>query len=806
MAEPILTDIDRDPDWWRDWFEEDYSWDALARLDKDDEPVHPWRGWVVIDQAQCVPADEAPDGADTRLATLQDYWRADPGNDWRLRSKTALRRAGELLEGVETPDGRTWHIVHVPPGPRPGKAVDAAAQARWFKAWVRADAGSESAEAWAKLDSLLSARLEEAAETEVDILGNAKGPDRRAQLDGAACTTLPTLREDDASPIHLSARRSVHLARAIYGESSFGPAAHFDNARFAGDAGFISASFAGDAWFESASFAGNASFNSASFAGNASFNSASFAGNASFNSASFAEYAWFNSASFAGNAWFNSASFARNASFNSASFAGNASFNSASFAEYAWFESASFAGNAWFNSASFAEYADFESASFLRGANFQRGSPPALPAGRLSKGGQAHALEYLRDKKPNYSNADYALIMSDGAARRETGAFPRLVFNDGLALGRLQFHDRVFGQQPDFTKAAFHGPLDMYQAELHDGVIWQNANFGYAPRWPALSWIKLAARLASRPGFGAAPTTAELAAWRSKKADQRDRAADGDGAPSVADRVRKALWMSAADAFDAYVARNPLAWKAANPVPGGRFRPSHAQGATPDVKTVRANAAKDAPEFERAYRRLKLLMRQQGAHLDEQRFFALELRARQARDPKTDKDVKRWEIWAAWAYGALADYGASVLQPLRVLAVVWVLAFTGYAALGAAAGVLPEAERAGLASQAQDSWRVRPQDRHAFVWVRAIAAVSRYKVERDLRPVAPLAGPLVFAAEISLAPVANPIRHHPWAMRLQEKGDGWAAAFSALRLIHRLCALPLLFLFALALRRRFQMG
>ncbi len=120
MAEAITTDIDKAPDWWAAWFDADYSWDGLARLNADGRPHHAWAGWVVVDETYCMPADEAPDNANTRPASLQDYWRADPAFDWRLRDDAALEAVGELFTGDETPDGRTWHIVHLPPAGPPG--------------------------------------------------------------------------------------------------------------------------------------------------------------------------------------------------------------------------------------------------------------------------------------------------------------------------------------------------------------------------------------------------------------------------------------------------------------------------------------------------------------------------------------------------------------------------------------------------------------------------------------------------------------------------------------------------------------
>jgi hypothetical protein len=852
VADPIQTDIDRNPAWWTAWFKADYSWDGLARLYPDDEPVHPWdmyeylpqrrrgqpvhpwQGWVVVGDAQCVPEKDAPEDAKTRPATLQDYWRADPDNAWRLRSKQALEQDGLLLTVADTPDGRTWHIVHVPPGPPPGELMDAKARTRWFKASLKPKPGGPGAEAWARLNVCLAQRLCAAEETKVRPSGQAQGADRRAQLDGAVLKAFPTLDEEAASPLHLSLRGSAHLGDARYANAHFGPGARFHSASFAGYAGFNSARFSGHAGFDSARFAGNARFKKTSFAGDAGFNSASFAGNAEFESGIFASYADFRSTSFAGYADFESTSFASYAEFTSASFARFADFSSASFAGYAWFTYASFAGAAQFNSASFARetffisasfaggagfnsanfasvalfqsasfarVARFTSASFLRRANFRRGDPPDQRGSRLLHGG-AHSDDTALRTPAELGEHDYALVLSSGTARRETGAFGEFSFEAGLALGGMEFHDRVFGQQPSFQRAAFHGPLELYQAELHDGVKWRGARFAYASGEKALRWEDLTARLAGKTGFGAAPGPAELALWRAAAQGGNKVKSAGDSgeldALPVPDRIRRALWVAAAEAFAEYVAATPKAFKAAGVEtgPSWAYKKGRAPSDLRELKTVNAIAANRAPDFEQAYRRLKLLMRQQGSHLDEQRFFALELRARQARDPATDKDVKRWEIRAAQAYGALADYGASLMRPLGWLGGVCVVFAVLYGALAIKADVLDYpfgCEAASRAAQVEMSSLAvtAPPPACGGSWT-------------------DLVGPAVFSLEITFAPIANPIRHHPWARELAGETPevkAWAPpVFALLRLVHRILAVPLLFLLALALRRRFQMG
>ena len=68
-------------EWWDKWWEEDFSWEGLAKKR--------WEGWVVMDDGRVLPMEDAPgdlekdnsailrlpDGFPGRQATLQDYWR-----------------------------------------------------------------------------------------------------------------------------------------------------------------------------------------------------------------------------------------------------------------------------------------------------------------------------------------------------------------------------------------------------------------------------------------------------------------------------------------------------------------------------------------------------------------------------------------------------------------------------------------------------------------------------------------------------------------------------------------------------------
>lgn len=119
--------------------------------------------------------------------------------------------------------------------------------------------------------------------------------------------------------------------------------------------------------------------------------------------------------------------------------------------------------------------------------------------------------------------------------------------------------------------------------------------------------------------------------------------------------------------------------------------------------------------LEASFRTLKLAMEDTRARLSESRFFKMELRARRRR---RDAEVPAWERFASMAYGVTADYGDSIARPLIffvAMGLVFSLAYWVLAALGIGSAVsldgLGNALRYSLsrmtpfgAMQDQDSW------------------------------------------------------------------------------------------------------
>lgn len=173
-------------------------------------------------------------------------------------------------------------------------------------------------------------------------------------------------------------------------------------------------------------------------------------------------------------------------------------------------------------------------------------------------------------------------------------------------------------------------------------------------------------------------------------------------------------------------------------------------------------------EYERAFRTLKLAMEGLRARREEARFYRMELRARRARPSSSGpgpKEVSRTEKAISHIYELTSDFGESLLKPLIALVMLWMIATGIYAIL---VGDLPF----GCIAVVDPNCGISPSV--------AIAA------ERTWLP---------FLAQS--APSAQ------WWANAASAVQPWAGF---LEIIHRMSAIVLIFLFALAARRKFQIS
>ncbi|RKQ95308.1 pentapeptide repeat-containing protein [Maricaulis maris] len=834
----------REAAWWEHWREQDFSWAGLAALDAYGRPKHRWIGWSVSPDKRCVETAKAPEGS--RPATLQDYFRQDPDTG-RMRSDQALRDASLLIGDTGQAD---FHILHLP--------ETHADRTPSFKADL------DAAE-WGVLEEEVSRRLVHSGATDKTVsMYGFKGADHRVQFTGAILRRFPRppapAKVEHARPqLHLCADRSAWLDNAdasridfasplsmatvlfkgsayFYQAQFSGGYAKFNQAQFSGGyADFYHAQFSGgdakfnqaqlsggNAYFTKAQFSGGyadfyhaqfsggyAKFNQAQFSGgDAKFNQAQFSGgDADFNQAHFfGGYANFNQAHFSGgDAKFNQAQFSGGyADFNQVQFSGGcADFNQVQFSGgYAKFSQAQFSGgyadfyhaqfsggDAKFNQVQFSGgYANFNQAQFSGGnayfsgilalgdVNLARGELSGTEAGELRHSNAPGDTSARASEGTTQSGRDVSQIwLTTPGARAEAGALASFKLGNARIFGTADFSDRVFSSEPDFEGVKFFGRSSFHGVSLHEGVRWKMARFRFGtPMRPRRF-----------PGWDRA--------WR--QVDATVRSWLGRKAPHAPDYIpfpsREELW----DEIERRAGDGGLPDKAR-----AQFNETYdAAKARFDDRGLEANL------YESDYRTLKRLSAKIGASAEEQRFFALELKARQARrltgrsdDEGRDTDVTAWEAVFARLYGAVTDYGQSLTRVLGWMGVVWLASAASYLALAVTAPPLPAPQTPVALHQtprligAQED--ASPTDDRWTAYWRQEGRTG-------------LLGPALYGLEMTVVPVVNPGGHHPWTRRLEgPNADGHAYWFALVRLIHRLLALPLAFLFLLTLRRRFQIS
>jgi uncharacterized protein YjbI with pentapeptide repeats len=172
-------------------------------------------------------------------------------------------------------------------------------------------------------------------------------------------------------------------------------------------------------------------------------------------------------------------------------------------------------------------------------------------------------------------------------------------------------------------------------------------------------------------------------------------------------------------------------------------------------------------EAARAFRTLKLAMEQLKATREEQRFFRLEMKAEHPNLP--------WgKRWLSTLYSLFSDYGFSLWRP-----VVWLLSLS--LVFGIAYGLLANTCTSNAdCTQAAEAAKVASSDERT-------SAIIKY----TLASVAPVPGLDKMQTELR-APLFG---HHGWV----------PIAALTLEILHKIVALLMVFLFALALRNLFKM-
>ena len=448
-----------------------------------------------------------------------------------------------------------------------------------------------------------------------------------------------------------------------------------------------------------------------------------------------------------------------------------ARFDNAAFSGYAGFHNAAFSGHAGFDNAAFSGPVAFERAHFEGRANF------AGSAEGVSAAESRHRVEIkpVAGAEPGTLAGD---ITQPARPLPLAGrAFPEFSARGAVFIGDADFSNRAFLTPTDFEGATFLGVVAFHGSRLHQGDGWRDCRFDTLdylkagpPRrvrsaespWRVGRWV-----VTPKEGRSARPL--RYASY--KTADESDPfRTDDDAAVWVPERQpgsdigwppASLVLLDARRRLHGMPDRLTLSDAGHQAVLDAWRAETHEQ--REEKRPIPHDAAYERAE--RAFRTLKQAMEDNRARLAEGRFFRLELLARRGRTNR--KEVPLWESAFSRAYGALADYGNSIVRPLAWLAGI----FVAFAALY-------WVWQAGGATWAPPTQWLRPDPD----FIQAL----RLSGSRML-PFGALGGT------------------EPWPFRdslLDGGAQGVAVRFVATA--QSLIATILTFLFALAVRRRFQ--
>jgi len=392
MLESSKRDV-REREWWDRWWNANYSWRNLS--------LH-----FLGEHSNC-------EGLWGEI-TLQDYWRRDPKTA-KLRSDDEMREAGELLG---SPDGKLWHLAHVP------------------LLW---NDGTPAKQGWDfdkndQLNEILLLRLTKTGESEIEA-----DRDGRAQFSGIVLSKGISLRRPSVSteyqneihrklgsyfreenPLRLVCRQSW-LGSLEARNSIFNEEVDFSDSFFSEGANFSGVSFKKEALFNSVIFDGQTSFYKAHFYRDTSFEKVVQFGSMDFEGCKFDEGINFEKTKLQ-KISFLKAEFVKKANFLDSEFSDANTFMNAKFHQQAKFDSTSFADVADFTSASFVDSASFREVLFKQGAKFQN----------IEKWGEAPS----RWSRAFFASKASGLISFEGGSMPPLSAFDGLHLESGASLAR----------------------------------------------------------------------------------------------------------------------------------------------------------------------------------------------------------------------------------------------------------------------------------------------------------------------------------------------------------------------------------
>lgn len=609
----------------------------------------------------------------------------------------------------------------------------------------KADADSEPSKiAYNILQRRLTASREiEAAETSFD----EEEPDVRAQLQGIV---LPGI-----SRLNLRTGRSTSEIIATFEHSVFLKRVSLMRVTFESDASFGNCAFFGDAWFDRATFKGDVDFSGSIFMGPADFIGATFSATCEFKDATFIERANFRNITAKKSVSFEDANFIGEVRFTEAMFEANVSFAGASSQDIVHFDRATFCNAARLQRSAFASEVSFRDAAFVGHLNISGcyfgGAARFDGQGTITNSDAREQTISLESDISEKKNTTAGKLVSNRNFSDSRRTIRKLDASGSSFSSDVFFTDRDILTPSSFRNAQFLGLAAFHGSDLHQGVTFHGAVFEYA--------LGKSAELKSPPEPGlrrlhrphkalldqAASTFAEWCArYESRRSDEQSK------------REEDAIKAAHRQAYinDPSIPQNLDSWR------------SQAAQAIRDARFA---------DLEAAYRTLKLKMEQSRDRMEEARFFKLELMARRRR---RDDAVPNWERIFSDIYGVSSDYGNSILRPIIGLLLI---SLTFSALYWSISNGLSGRSFAPISAWANGEMRIDADFWEALRF--SSGRVLPFGVFNDLKP-------------------------EGWIGNLLA-GNGskfWSFTIRLIATVQSLAAIVLAFLFALAVRRRFQIN
>lgn len=446
------------------------------------------------------------------------------------------------------------------------------------------------------------------------------------------------------------------------------------------------------------------------------------------------------------------------ASFISAAFIGDASFDGAVFAGDTGFHGATFFGDVGFDRAVFSEEVDFDNATFFGKARFGGAT--------FSKDAGFMGATFMQDAR-FFSAIFYGYASFYGATVSGYAGFYSASFAADATFDSATFFGDVGFDQTTFDgNSRFHSVIFSLDADF-DGAHFKKS-LGISGEFRANAWFHNAV-FAGPVTFAAGIDKPELgfagAFYGARFADIADFSKSGPerlGDPSRNDGARMAIAFAEALFEKTLILTDGSEALAHRAIREGSFATILAQ--EPDRREELLD------RLEAGCRTVKIAMGKARDEAREQRYYRFQLQARHAR-----ADTHWSEKFFGRLYGLVSDYGASLGRPLACVV-----------GLTVACGLVYWLWASGL----RGDTAFTPFSAEA--WGRVASAVS-FSFGRSLFLSAWLGVP------------EKDTTTWQWIF-LHGSGPGWGLLIRAVAALQSILSGVLIFLFALAVRRRFQIG